>query len=71
MLQGVIDLSRELERMSRLQDKLTHSRDNVRAKLSDLIGKGKGHLPATHKLQEKVPVYDLSCCNTGAGSGAC
>ncbi|KAK7474838.1 hypothetical protein BaRGS_00033910 [Batillaria attramentaria] len=52
-LQGHIDLSFALERLSHKRDKVAKSRDKIKAKLSNLMGKSKSHVPAIQKLQEK------------------
>ena len=54
--QGHVDFARELERLSQQRDKIVEQQQSVATRLSDLIKKGKGHIPAAQKLQAKVSV---------------
>ena len=49
-----MDFARELERLSQKRNKLVEQKDNVAARLSDLVKKGKGHISAAQKLHVKV-----------------
>ena len=49
-----MDFARELERLSQRRDKIVEQQQGVATRLSDLIKKGKGHIPAAQKLQAKV-----------------
>ena len=51
-----MDFARELERLSLRRDKIVEQQQSVATRLSDLIKKGKGHIPAAQKLQAKVSV---------------
>ncbi|KAK7113968.1 valine--tRNA ligase-like [Littorina saxatilis] len=52
-LKGHVDFTRELERLSQRKQKLVEQQQNVASKLSKLMKKGKGHIPAVQKLQAK------------------
>ncbi|KAL8559702.1 hypothetical protein ACOMHN_002235 [Nucella lapillus] len=52
-LKGHVDLARELDRLLQKRSKVLEQQEHVTSRLSDLVQKGKGHIPAAQKLQVK------------------
>ncbi|XP_076469865.1 valine--tRNA ligase-like [Babylonia areolata] len=52
-LKGHVDFGRELERLVQKRGKVTEQHKHVTSRLAELVRKGKGHIPAAQRLQDK------------------